>query len=61
MCAPSSGGKFLRTELMTHNATVDKFSSQAFCRTFLESIIKMFQYMMDGNYTFLSYKVLSLK
>jgi hypothetical protein len=39
MCAPSSGGKFLRTELMTHNATADKFSSQAFCRTFLETII----------------------
>jgi hypothetical protein len=40
MCAPSSGGKFLLTELMTHRAIVDKFSSQALCRTFLETIIQ---------------------
>ena len=40
MCAPSSGGKFLLTELMTHRAIVDIFSSQAFCRTFLEAIIQ---------------------
>lgn len=40
MCAPSSGGKFLLTELMTHRAIVDTFSSQAFCRTFLETIIQ---------------------
>jgi hypothetical protein len=40
MCAPSSGGKFLLTELMTHRAIVDIFSSQAFCRTFLETIIQ---------------------
>lgn len=48
MCAPSSGGKFLLTELMTHRAIVDKFSSQAFCRIFLETIIrdKTNQYVM---------------
>jgi len=40
MCAPSSGGKFLLTELMTHRAIVDIFSSQAFCRTFLETIFQ---------------------
>jgi len=40
MCAPSSGGKFLLTELMTHRAIVDIFTSQAFCRTFLETIIQ---------------------
>jgi hypothetical protein len=40
MCAPSSGGKFLLTELMTHRAIVDTFSSQAFCSTFLETIIQ---------------------
>jgi hypothetical protein len=48
MCAPSSGGKFLLTELITHRAIVDKFSSQAFCRTFLETINqdKTGQYVM---------------
>jgi hypothetical protein len=48
MCAPSSGGKFLLTELMTQRAIVAKFSSQAFCRTFLETIIqyKTDQYVM---------------
>lgn len=40
MCAPSSGGKFLLTELMTHRAIEDKFSSQAFCKTFLETTIQ---------------------
>jgi len=40
MCAPSSGGKFLLTELMTHRAIVDIFSSQALCRTFLETVIQ---------------------
>jgi hypothetical protein len=56
MCAPSSGGKFLRTELMTHKAIVDKFSSQAFWRTFLETEIQdqMGQYVTDASHTFIS-------
>lgn len=40
MWAPSSGGKFKRTEFMGLIAIEEKFISYAFCKTFLKTKIE---------------------